>query len=220
MGTAANVSASERLLEVRTVDVITGRGRSLTLSSVRCPVRARTAAVDECAHCDESGGVAQDALARGEYLWCSVPAAAPRPDAGPAERALVGEVMRRTAVALRPGLGRAVAADALRARGAAAAPVVDGEGRPVGIVTEAELLRARTGAKVSDAMVRVALAVLETATLARAASLMAAHGADRLPVVSDDGIVVGMLTAMDVVAWLAGHGGPLAASDAPGALPA
>jgi CBS domain-containing protein len=48
---------------------------------------------------------------------------------------------------------------------------------------------------------------------------MAAHGADRLPVVSDDGIVVGVLTAMDVVVWLAGHGGPLSASDAPGALP-
>jgi CBS domain-containing protein len=215
----ATVNASERLLEVRTVDVIIGRGRSLTLSSVRCPVRAQSAAVEECAHCRESGGLAQDALARGEYLWCRVSVPAPRPGAGPAERAIVGEVMRRTAVALRPGLARAVAADALRARGADTAPVVDGEGRPIGIVSEADLLRARPGAKVSDAMARVALAVLETAPLARAASLMAAHGADRLPVVSDDGIVVGVLTAMDVVVWLAGHGGPLSASDAPGALP-
>lgn len=220
MEVAAPVKASERLLMVRTVDVVIGRGRSITLSSVRCPVRARSAAVEECAHCRESGGIAEDALARGEYLWCHVPAPPAAPGAGPAERALVGEVMRREAVALRPGLGRAVAADALRARGAAAAPVVDGEGRPVGIVTEADLLRARTGAKVSDAMARVALAVQETATLARAASLMAAHGAERLPVVSDDGVVVGVLAATDVVAWLAGHGGPLAAGDAPAALPA
>jgi CBS domain-containing protein len=49
---------------------------------------------------------------------------------------------------------------------------------------------------------------------------MAAHGAERLPVVSVDGVVVGVLAATDVVAWLAGHGGPLAAVDAPGALPA
>jgi CBS domain-containing protein len=68
-------------------------------------------------------------------------------------------------------------------------------------------------------MRRVALAVRETASLAAAASLMAAHGAERLPVVSDDGAVVGVLTAADVVAWLAGPGGPLAVEGAPGALP-
>jgi CBS domain-containing protein len=219
MQAPASTTATERHLEIRVVDVVTARGRSVTLSSVRCPVRARTAAVEECASCAQSGGVAQDALARGEYLCCHVSVREPRPGAGAAERALVGEVMRRTAVAVRPGLGRAVAADALRARGVAAAPVVDGEGRPVGMVSEADLLRARTGAKVQDAMRRVALAVRETATLAAAASLMAAHGAERLPVVSDDGGVVGVLTAGDVVAWLSGPGGPLAVEDAPGALP-
>jgi len=219
MQAPASTNTIERHLEIRVVDVVTARSRSVTLSSVRCPRRARTAAVEECAGCVQSGGVAQDALARGEFLCCRVSVPEPRPGAGPAERALVGEVMRRTAVALRPGLSRAVAADALRARGAAAAPVVDGDGRPVGVVSEADLLRARSGAKVQDAMRRVALAVSETATLAGAASLMAAHGAERLPVVSDDGGVVGVLTALDVVAWLAGPGGPLAAPDAPGALP-
>jgi CBS domain-containing protein len=220
MLTAASVTPTERLLQVRVVDVVTARGRCITLSSVRCPVRSKTAAVEECAHCAESGGIAEDALSRGEYLCCRVSIAAPRPGAAAAERALVGEVMRRTSVALRPGLGRTVAADALRARGAVAAPVVDGEGRPVGMVSEADLRRARNGAKVSDAMTRVAMAVRETASLAGAASLMATHGADRLPVVSDDGIVVGVITALDVVAWLAAHGGPLAPAEAPGALQA
>lgn len=220
MKPAPAAAANERLLELRMVDVVTGRGRSVTLSSVRCPVRDRAAGAEECAHCADSGGLAQDALARGEYLCCRVSAAPPRAGAGPAELALVGEVMRRTAVALRAGVGRAVAADALRARGVTAAPVVDGEGRPIGVVTEAELLRARAGAKVSDAMGRAVLAVLETATLARAASLMASHRADRLAVVSEDGILVGVLSASEVVAWLAGHGGPLAAADAPAALEA
>jgi CBS domain-containing protein len=214
------LSPNERLLEIRMVDVVAGRGKSLTLSSVRCPRRSRTAAVEECAHCGESGGVARDAVARGEYLWCRVSAPAWHEGARSAELALVGEVMARTSVAVRAGVSRSVAADALRARGASTAPVVDGDGRPIGVVSEADLLRGKPGAKVSDAMVRVALSVRETAPLSGAASLMAAHGIDRLPVVSDDGIVVGVLTAMDVVAWLAGSGGPLAAADAPAAQPA
>ncbi len=209
-----------RLLEVRMVDVVSGRGRSVTLSSVRCPVRDRGTAVEACAECGHGGGIARDALARGEYLACRAPPPERRTGGSLAEGAAVAEVMRRTAVAVRAGVGCGVAADALRARGVRAAPVVDGDGRPVGAVTEADLLRARTGAKVADAMTKLALAVPENATLARAASLMAGQGVERLAVVSGDGVVVGVLGAMDVVAWLARDGAPLAPSDAPSAQPA
>lgn len=202
MDSDARAGTSARLLEVRTVDIITGRGRSVTLSSVRCPIRGRARAVEECAQCASSEGIAQDALARGEYLSCSSPV--PGRQGGASDGPCVAEVMRRTSVALRPGVTRGVAADALRSRGAAMAPVVDGEGRPIGLATEADLLRARSGARVSDAMVKVALSVPETAPLRGAAQLMAEHRIDRLAVVSDDGVVVGMITAMDVVTWLAG----------------
>lgn len=192
---------ARRLLEVRTVEVISGRGRSVTLSSVRCPNRGRALAVEECAHCGDGDGIAQDPLARGEYLSCASPV--PGRSGGAGEGALVAEVMRRSSVAFRPGVTRGVAADALRSHGTAAAPVVDGEGRPIGLVSEADLLRTGRGARVLDAMAKVALSVPETAPLGRAASLMAEHRAERLAVVSDDGVVVGMLTAMDVVRWLA-----------------
>ncbi|HEX9400528.1 MAG TPA: CBS domain-containing protein [Anaeromyxobacter sp.] len=202
-----------RLLEVRTVEVVSGRGRSVTLSSVRCPVRGRSTAVEECAHCGDSEGLAQDALARGEWLCCRCAVGAELPGDGPPVRA----VMRRTSVALRPGLARSTAADALRARGQPSAPVVDGEGRPVGVVAEAELLRAAPGAKVADAMTRVALSVAETAPLSQAAALLVAHGLDRIAVVSGDGLVVGVLSALDVVAWLTSSAGPLAAGGGDGA---
>lgn len=196
---------SARLLELRSVEVITGRNRSITYSSVRCPVRGRSAAVEECADCAEGDGVAQDVLARGEWVCCRAPIATEGQGEGPPVRA----VMRRTAVALRPGLGGATAAAALRARAQRGAPVVDGEGRPVGFVDEAGLLRARAGAKVSDAMERVAVSVGETAPLSRAAALLVAHGLERIAVVSADGVVVGVLSALDVVGWLAAAGGPL-----------
>ncbi len=200
----ANASGSGgRLVEVRIVDVISGRGGSVTLSSVRCPVRGRSSAVEACAECRGGGAIAQDALARGEFLACG---GAPGERAGVApglDRATVSAAMGRTAVAVRSTVARRIAADALRARGVAAAPVVDGEGRPVGIVSEADLLRAGSGATVAEAMTRVALVVTEGASLGRAASLMAGHGVDRLAVVGADGVVVGVLTAADVVAWIA-----------------
>lgn len=202
-----------RLLEVRTVEVVSGRGRSITLSSVRCPVRDRSAAVEECAHCGESEGVASDALARGEWLCCRCASPARPAGDGP----LVRTVMHRTALALRPSLARSTAADALRAHAQPTAPVVDGEGRPVGLVAEADLLRARPGSRVADAMTRVALAVAETAPLSSAAGLLVAHGLERVAVVSGDGVVVGVLSALDVVAWLAAPGGPLAGDVADGA---
>ena len=205
---ATDRSTLPRHLEVRTVEVITGRNRSITLSSVRCPVRSRSAPVEECARCGDGAGIAQDVLSRGEWLCCTCAAVEPVGE-GPSVRS----AMRPAAVAVRRGLSAATAASALRARGHAGAPVVDGEGRPVGWVAEADLLRARPGAKVADAMSHAALAVAETATLARAASLLASHRLDRIPVVSGDGAVVGVLSALDVLAWLAvpeGAGAPKA----------
>lgn len=201
-----------RHLEVCTVEIVTGRARSVTLSSVRCPARGRSTAVEECAHCGEGGGIAQDVLARGEWLRCG----APQPGAGaaPGEAPPVRAVIRRSAVAVRPGLSATTAAAALRARGQPGAPVVDGEGRPVGWVTEADLLRARPGGKVSQAMTRTALAVADGAPLPRAAALLALHGLERLPVVSPDGVVVGVLGALDVVGWLSSPGAPLGAEGA------
>lgn len=195
-------SASPQRREIRTVEVITGRGRSVTLSSVRCPVRARTAPVEECAHCAQTGGIAQDVLSRGEWICCHARAPAERAGAG----SPVHAVMPRTAVAVRPTLSAATASAALRTRGQTAAPVVDGEGRPVGWVSEAALLRARPGSRVSEAMGRTALAVAEGAPLRRAAALLAAHGLERLPVVASDGLVVGVLSALDVVRWIADGG--------------
>jgi CBS domain-containing protein len=199
--------AAARLLEVRTVEIVSGRGRSITVSNVRCPVRGRSAAVEECGHCGASDGVARDALARGEWLRCRAEAG-DAVDGGERQHGQVRDAMRAASLALRPGVTRGVAADALRAHGQGAAPVVDGEGRPVGFVGEADLLRARSGARVADAMARVALAVAETAPVGRAAALMASHRLDRLSVVSADGVVVGTISALDLVGWLAGAGGP------------
>ncbi len=205
--------AVARLLEIRTVEVVTGRGRAIALSSVRCPLRKRSSAVEECASCRGGGGVARDALSRGGYLACR--GFGPVARGGARDCASVGDAMRGSAVALRPRLRCTVAADELRARGEQKATVVEGNGRPVGVVSEADLLRAPPAARVGDAMTRVALAVDDSVPLGSAASLMASHRLERLPVVSADGVMVGVLCASDVLGWLA-VGPEAAAADAPG----
>jgi CBS domain-containing protein len=97
-----------------------------------------------------------------------------------------------------------------------AVPVVDAVGRPVGIVSRSDLLRHADGSgpdrsaeQVADVMMSLAFSLPETASLSRAAAVMAYEGVHRIPVVAGDGKVVGIISSLDVVRWLARHDGYL-----------
>jgi CBS domain-containing protein len=60
---------------------------------------------------------------------------------------------------------------------------------------------------VADVMMCIAFTLYEDASLSHAAALMAYEGVQRIPVVSFEGKVVGVVSAMDVVRWLAQHDG-------------
>ena len=66
-------------------------------------------------------------------------------------------------------------------------------------------------ASVADVMTPVAFSIPEDAAVSQAAVLMAARGVHRLPVVSADGRVAGMIGSLDVLRWLAQPGGCLRA---------
>jgi len=75
-----------------------------------------------------------------------------------------------------------------------------------------------TRASVADAMTCAAFTVSERAPVAQAVMLMASKGVHRVPVVSDDGKVAGMITSIDVLRWLArqqGHPVPEAGPPTP-----
>jgi len=60
-----------------------------------------------------------------------------------------------------------------------------------------------TGITARDVMTPLAFTLPESASVARASALMAHEGVHRVPVVTEAGKVVGILSAMDVLRWVA-----------------
>ena len=89
--------------------------------------------------------------------------------------------------------------------GVTSAPVVDDNGVLVGVVFLSTLarLRERAGLEVEDAMRTDVVTASQRASVAEVARLMARHDLERVPVVSEDGHLIGVVSAMDLVRWLA-----------------
>jgi CBS domain-containing protein len=116
----------------------------------------------------------------------------------------VTDVMNREVFSLRAEEDADAALADLTAMGITGAPVVDAEGRPLGVLSLRDLAGPRTGDTAGALMTRPAAVVRETDTLAHAGHLLAQTGYHRLVVVDDDGRTVGVLSALDVVRGLLG----------------
>lgn len=207
-----------RDLTVMTLE-IAGPAGSRTISSVLCPREQRAKPLDDCLPCVDSAGLGRDPGARPGFVEClgdgAPAAAAPRapgdPEPSLADRTSVQVAMTRAVIALRAELPLEAARALLLERGVGGAPVVDDAGRPVGILTKTDLLRAgvKKGARVADAMSRNVLTLPERAPVSEAAALLASEGVHRAPVVSREGTVVGIVTVLDLLRWLAQQDGQL-----------
>jgi signal transduction histidine kinase/CheY-like chemotaxis protein len=146
----------------------------------------------------------------------------------------ISEVMTRSVVCVTEHTSMAVLEELLLDHNLSGVPVVDNRGKLVGLVTMIDIVRelhyqAET-AQVSLAgdlawgfhvepellivahlMAPVAFELLASCPMAKAVSLMATQHAHQVPVVSDDGVLVGIVTAGDIVRHLARSGAPDAA---------
>jgi CBS domain-containing protein len=110
-------------------------------------------------------------------------------------------------------------------------PVVDELGWPIGVISKTDLLRtheatAKDGLSLPDyrelhqprvtveeVMMPLAYTLRDRDSLARAAAVMAIEGVHRLPVVSEDDRVVGIISASDIARWLAAQSGYIDCND-------
>lgn len=185
---------------------------------VFCTRRAEMVATTTCAHCPRMVKITTEPGQ--DLLHCSaalegesaldeqqVPLTLPR--------VAVSAIMTRNVVCVRPDLTLDAATALFLESGLRSAPVVDQEGKLIGFVSESEVLldihtHSDNGARtVGDVMLPYALTLPETATVTRAAAVMAFEGQPRLAIVSRQGAVVGVLSASDIMYWLARADGHL-----------
>jgi CBS domain-containing protein len=128
------------------------------------------------------------------------------------------EVMTRDVFTLPATMSLEGAVWALMHRGVSGAPVRDGEGNLVGVVSESDLLEARAAASsgdepldgqpnddrsIADVMTPALVAVGPNESLDEVVALMVAHGMRRVLVLDDAGHLVGIVTPIDVLRALA-----------------
>lgn len=128
----------------------------------------------------------------------------------------VADVMTSAVVSIAEDASLAAAARLLDEHQIAGVPVVDAAGALVGVLSQADLVRARAtqhlwqnwqGLAVRDLMTRPALTINASASLGDAARLMEEHRVHRLVVVADDGTSpIGIVSTSDLVRVLAGTG--------------
>ncbi len=122
----------------------------------------------------------------------------------------VGDVMTPSVICVAPDVEVESLLALLVERGISGVPVVNERGLPVGMVSKTDIVRhlyeegkteSSDGTTVGDLMLPLAFTLLESAPLTHAAALMAWEGVHRIPICSDAGDVVGILSALDVVRW-------------------
>ncbi len=120
----------------------------------------------------------------------------------------VGRIATRNIIQVRPNDKLSDVASILVARRIKGAPVVDDEGRLVGIITQADIVRAlaegRMDASVKDYMSTPVITIREDEDLFKAIRLMSEKGVGRLVVVDSTGRMVGIVTRTDILKYVAG----------------
>ena len=118
----------------------------------------------------------------------------------------VRDVMTTRVITLTPETTAEEAIETLVNQRISGAPVVDPEGRLLGVLTEYHLLKIASfpslqEVSAGDMMTKVVWVVSEDASLEQAAEMLAKHRIRRLPVIKD-GKVVGVISRRDVIRHL------------------
>ncbi|WP_437603171.1 CBS domain-containing protein [Sorangium sp. So ce590] len=230
---------------LRSARIVGDDGEESVVATVYCPLKERSATVPECESCTRFRALHFDAPSRRTSVVCDTRQWASEVKSGdplggvsdhvnPA--APLAGIMTRDVLCVRPEVTVDEITALLVRHGISGMPVVDADGKPVGMVSRADLLRTAQErgdteeseratlhlddvapldieieqgfhvyepVKVTarDVMTPVVVQLHESASIRQAASLMAYEGVHRLPVVSDDGRVVGILSSLDVLRW-------------------
>ena len=154
---------------------------------LQCPLKDVARAVPGCGSCDRYLAMRADAQG------CLIPGAAGR---------LCVELAQREPVTLDVELGVREALTVLSGAQLPSAPVLDDNAFLLGVATWHELFAyaSRPDAEVEDVMTR-ALSAHVTTSVEGLRRVMHEHRAPRVHIVDDDGRLVGVVTALELLQW-------------------
>lgn len=128
----------------------------------------------------------------------------------------VRRIMSREVVCAREDLDVGALIDLMVRRRIGCVPVVDERGRPIGMVTKTDVVEQQLAARlhgapgaaiVGELMMPLAITLDEHATVAHAAAMMSVEDFHHVAIVSDGGALIGVISTMDIVRWLAANDG-------------
>jgi predicted transcriptional regulator len=111
------------------------------------------------------------------------------------------DIMTHETITIAPDASVREAARRLSGYNISGMPVVDGAGRMVGIITQADLI-SKEGKTVADLMTQRVVSVAEDTTVDEAARILTVNRFKRVPVVRD-GRLVGIVSRADIVRMMA-----------------
>lgn len=236
------------LLPLRNRRTLAGNGEESIASTLYCPVQERSVAVAQCEGCARFRALYVEPHITSVMCHCEAAAPSPaeeavlRDAAGglPDPATPLADIMTKEVVCVRSDMDAQEVKDLLLERGISGVPVVNEQGKPIGVISRADVLRLdddqglttemepvtvrrkdsdhaallpsaklyeKERVTAVDLMNPVVLVLHESANIGQAASLMAFEGIHRLPIVSDEGEVVGILSALDVLRWFGRRSG-------------
>lgn len=221
-----------RTLPIRTRRILAGDGEQTLARTVLCPMHGSAVALPVCAECarceriDNEGVRCTPEMVQPTMRWTPL---LRRMLPSAADRVAIAELMSRDVTCARGDVSIEALAELLLDANIGAVPVVDGDGFPIGMLSRSDLLRdqldsagteevtdeiidgehvtARAPKTVRDLMMPIAFTLREDDPLSRAAAVMATERVHHLPIVAADGRVVGMLSSLDFVRWVAAQSG-------------
>jgi len=255
MRAASDASGGSLIIRKRTT--FCGDGDVSIERTVHCSRQAAAVTVAECLRCNHCDRIVKSVGGEPTELVCDfggvcvedpVAVSGPPLESARPSRVPASAIMTSDVFCVQKDLSVEALTTLLLERGFSGTPVVDENGRPIGLVSKTDLVRERRDddgleereplcvregggveyelgpefhaapiarATVADIMMPIVFALPENATVAKAAALMVFEGVHRLPVVSSGGQVVGILSSLDILGWLANT--PVGSSAAPGA---
>jgi CBS domain-containing protein len=192
--------------------------------STRCLVPCpRTGAYETLEHCTECERYRRVDRRQGSLLLvCDAGAGAPSFDVGSFARTAasstpVAELMAQHVLCVTPELALAEVARIFRDHAVSGVPVVDERGTPIGVISKTDVVGSDAELEsccASEVMTSFTFGVAEETSIAQAAALMAHEGVHRMIVLSREGLVVGLLSSLDIARWVAADSGYVVSSPA------